>query len=233
MVAAGEYIERVRTIMNSADADLQGSFLTGSEMPDISGLIAATFVPAWRRCVKVMPRIWFKNVSFSGQPRQAFLQAGTGYIELPDDFYLLTAFKMKGWKKAVGEASIEDALTASIQSNEYTRGSVVRPVCTVSVKITGTGISGADVSGGGYSEKRVLNYYSLPRGLPTHEVEEAVYVPIHNSIQGLSDVHVLDINAQVLDTLSFLSAAMVFTILRKQDVAQTLEKMAVEMFPGI
>jgi hypothetical protein len=201
--------------------DSSGSFMIGSDMTQPDRLIEGSFVDAWRRCVKVMPRVWFKNSSFAGQTLHPDLPAGTGYIELPDNFYLLTGFKMAGWVKAVYEAYIENDRTASIQSNKYTRGSTVRPACTVSNKL----IDG--------QVKQVLNYYSLPRGLSAHTVEEAIYVPVAGSLQNLTDDDDLGISDQVMEPLAYLSASTVLTMLQKHDLSKALEQRAVEMLPGL
>jgi rubredoxin len=126
-----------------------------------------------------VPRIWFKTESFAGQTLHADLPAGTGYVELPDNFYLLASFKMKGWAKAVYETYVENDRTASIQSSEYTRGSTIQPVCTLSNRRIQTGTA--------FEIKQILNYYSLPKKLPEHETEEALYVPAATPIKDLDD----------------------------------------------
>jgi hypothetical protein len=201
--------------------DSSGNFLLGADVAQIDRHIEGSFVDAWRRCVKVMPRVWFKNESFADQSKYANLQDGTGYIVLPDNFYLLTGFKMLGWAKAVYEASVENDRTASIQSNSYSRGSSIRPVCTISNRL----ISG--------KIKQILNYYSLSRGLSTHTVEEAIYVPVAEPIQNLADTAPLGISDQVMEPLAYLSASSVFTMLQKHDLSKALEQRAIEMFPGL
>ena len=181
----GEFINRVLLIMNEAGMmDAGGNAYLGAENTQVDRHIEGTFVDAWRRCIKVMPRMWFKNASFITNTKKVDLPDGTGYIILPDDFYLLTSFKMRGWKKAVHEASLENERTSSVQSNEYTRGSEIRPICTISMKSTTEGI------------KNVLNYYSLRKGLLTHVVEEALYVPVVTSIKDLGNDAKLNLSAQ-------------------------------------
>ncbi|MDR1259432.1 MAG: hypothetical protein LBK65_09185 [Tannerellaceae bacterium] len=148
------FINRVLLIMNEAGMfDPAGNSYLGADTAQVDRHIEGSYVDAWRRCVKVMPRAWFKNKSFDDSPKEEYTSNGTGFIVLPDDFYLLTALKMEGWQKAVYEASIENEKTASIQSNEWTRGSTIRPVCTISNKLRNTVV------------KQVFNYYSLPKGL--------------------------------------------------------------------
>jgi len=216
------YIKRVLLIMNEAGLmDLAGNFFIGADTAQVDKYIEGSFVDAWRRCAAVMPRVWFRNESFTNTTVFPDRPSGTGYVILPEDFYLLTGFKMKGWIKAAYEASIDNERTASIQSNEYTRGSEIRPVCTISNKLIGDSI------------KRVLNYYSLQRGLPKHEIEEAIYIPVCKPLIELELNEEIRVSQQVIEILAYLSASSVFTLFEKYDIANALDQKAVEMFPGL
>jgi len=208
--------------MNEAGLmDFAGNFLIGADVAQVDKYIEGSFVDAWRRCVAVMPRIWFKNKDFSNAIVSPNLPQGIGFVILPDDFYLLTGFKMNGWLKAAYEAYIDNERTASIQSNEFVRGSQIRPVCTVSNKLIGGLV------------KQVLNYYSLPRGLNEHVIEEAIYVPVCKPLTECDLNEDLELNQQVIEVLAYLSASTVFTLFEKYDIAKNLEQKAVEMFPGL
>lgn len=223
MVTKEDFIKRVLLIMNEAGLfDKDGNSLIGADSTQVDRYIEGSFVDAWRRCVKVMPRFWFKNQSFKTSRLVADKNGGMGYIVLPEDFYLLTSYKMKGWRKPVYEAAVENEKTASIQSNEYTRGSEIRPVCTISNRF----LEGEDVV------RQVLNYYSLSKGVK-HEIEEAVYVPVVKPISGYSLDEDLELSDQVVEPLAYLSASTVFTMFEKYDIAKALELRAVEMFPGL
>jgi len=216
------YIKRVLLIMNEAQlTDKGGTFLIGADTAQVDRYIEGSYVDAWRRCAQVMPRAWFSNADFSESRVFPNLPEGIGYVELKEDFFLLTGFKMKGWVKSVYEAYIDNERTSSIQSNEYTRGSRIRPVCTISNRKTGGAV------------KQVLNYYSLPRGLNKHEIEEAIYVPVCKPLTECSDDEELAINQQVIEILAYLSASTVFTLFEKYDIAKAIEQRAVEMFPGL
>jgi hypothetical protein len=223
MVTKKDYINRVMLIMNESGlTDSAGNFLLDADVAQIDRHIEGSFVDAWRRCVKVMPRVWFNNESFASQTHESNLPEGTGYVVLPDDFYLLTSFRMQGWSKSVYEAYIEYEKSASVQSNEYTRGSGIRPVCTISNRLLIDG-----------TVKQTLNYYSLPKWLPSHTIEEAIYVPAAGSIKDLADDDDLKISDQVMEPLAYLSASTVFTLLEKPDISKALEQRAIEMFPGL
>jgi len=208
--------------MNEAGlTDLAGNFFIGADTAQVDRYIEGSFVGSWRRCVGVMPRVWFRNESFTDAIVNPNLPSGTGYVLLPDDFYLLVGFKMKGWAKAAYEASIDNERTSSIQSNEYTRGSWIRPVCTISGKV----IDGI--------VKQVLNYYSLERGLDKHEIEEAIYMPVCKKLSEYSPDEDLKLNPQVIEIMEYLSASTVFTLFEKYDISKALEQKAIEMFPGL
>jgi hypothetical protein len=221
MTTKEDYIKRVLLIMDEAGlSDIAGNSLLGADTTQADRIIEGSFVDAWRRCVKVMPRTWFQNKTFKSAVNHPNVSAGTGYVELPADFYLLCEFRMIGWRKSVYEASLENERTSSIQSNEYTRGSEIRPVCTISNKSVGDAI------------KQVLHYYSVQPG-KTHEIEEALYVPVVKSLKEYSLNEDLGISDQIAEPLAYLSASTVFTIFGKYDISQALQQRAVEMFPGL
>jgi hypothetical protein len=253
-----DFINRVLLIMNEAGMfDQAGNSYLGADTTQIDRHIEGSYVDAWRRCVKVMPRAWFKNSELpsstiyllpDNQGETAALVSkkteGTGYVILPDDFYLLTIFKMKGWQKAVYEASIENEKTASIQSNEWTRGSTIRPVCTISNEaVTVKNAQQQNVT----VIRQVLNYYSLPKTAENgaaHVVEKAIYVPVCKPLsdfqangtpgeEGYTPEPDLELNDQIIEPLAYLSASTVFTMFEKYQVAEALEKRAIEMFPGL
>lgn len=217
-----EYINRTLLIMNEAGMfDQSGNSLLGADVTQVDRHIEGSFVDAWRRCVKVMPRTWFKNKSFHDSGVLPDLAKGTGEVRLPKDFYLLTRFKMIGWQKPVYEAYMENEKTASIQTNEYTRGSEIRPICTISSKF---------VLG---SIMQVLNYYSLRKGLGRHEIEEAIYVPVCKALKDFNNDDDIELDVQVIEPMAYLSASTVFTMFEKYEIAQALENRAAEMFPGL
>ena len=217
-----EYIYRVMLIMNEAGLyDIEGNSLLGADTAQVDRHIEGSYVDAWRRCAKAMPRGWFKNDSFKENEIITNLPDGSGYVVLPDDFYLLTSFRMKGWKKDVVEASNENERIASIQANEWTRGSSIRPVCIISTEEVEDNI------------KQVLKYYSLSKGLDTHEIEKAIYVPVTKPLNEYSDDEDLGLDDQIIEPLAYLSASTVFTMFEKYEIAKALDQRAIEMFPGL
>lgn len=215
-----EYIDRVLLIMNEASmGDTRDNMFIGADTAQIDRQIEGSYVDAWRRCVKVMPGTWFENKSFkpNNQGHESYLAQGTGYVELPQDFYMLTIFKMEGWDKPVKEAIMSSDIVTALQANEYTRGSTIRPVCVIDVDEINSVI------------KRVLRYYSLPKGLSKHTVEKAIYVPIPSSIVDKDSAYELKISPQVLEPLAYIAASTVFTMHEKTDIAKELDEKAGEM----
>lgn len=224
-----DFINRVLLIMNEAAmADAQGQMFIGADSAQLDRQIEGSYVDAWRRCVKVMPRAWFENKSFKGDaacPLTADASTGTGYVVLPTDFYLLSSFKMQGWQKAVQEASVNNERVSSIQSNHYTRGSTIRPVCVIDLEEIEDDI------------KHVLRYYSVPEALSAseHVIEQAIYVPVAKPLNHpeMTDDTELKLSDQVIEPLAYITASTVFTMHEKTTIAQGLDARAVEMFPGL
>ncbi|NDV46095.1 hypothetical protein D0T49_03445 [Paludibacter sp. 221] len=217
-----DFINRVMLIMNEADMSTnKGLSLLGADMAQVDRYIEGSYADAWRRCIKVMPRTWFENKSFSNLLPIPDLSYSTGYVVLPDDFYLLTSFKMEGWQKAVFEATIEDEKVSSIQSNEWTRGSAIRPVCTISNKSIGNEV------------KQVLNYYSLSPSMVEHRIEQAIYVPIAKPLKNYSPNEDIKLNEQLIEPIAYLCASTVYTMFEKYDLSRALEQRAIEMYPGL
>ena len=217
-----DFINRVLLIMNEASmADPAGNMFIGADTTQIDRQIEGAYVDAWRRCVKVMPRAWFENKSFKNEALVSNVGQGIGYVVLPTDFYLLSAFKMETWQKAAREAYINNDMVTSIQSNEYTRGSEIRPVCVIDIE---------EVSG---EVKNVLRYYSLKKGLTSHIVEQAIYVPVAKPMKLIDATEVLKLSDQVIEPLAYLTASTVFTMHEKNDISKALDARAVEMFPQL
>jgi len=219
-----QYITRVLLIMNEAQmTDKENNFYLGADTAQIDRYIEGSYVDAWRRCVAVMPRIWFENKQMEATQDKVNFDSstGVGYIILPDDFYLLSKFKMKKWLKPVFEASHDNEKVSSIQSNEFTRGSEIRPVCVISSKFIGL------------DYKPVMYFYSLPKGTINPEVEDAIYVPNAKPISDVPPAENLKIDDRVLEPIAYLSASTVFTMFEKYDIAKALDQKVIEMFPAL
>jgi hypothetical protein len=115
---------------------------------------------------------------------------------------------MRGWQRAVTVANYETEEDVKRQSNEYTRGSVTRPVCLIRKAVTGNDL--------------VLAYYSLRRGLTHHAVEEALYIPFAEKIDTKADDYELGIDNKLEIPLAYMAASTVFTLFEKRDVAAEL-----------
>lgn len=217
-----EFINRVLLIMNEAgNAETVNIFTSGADNTQVDRYIEGSFVDSWRRCASVMPRSWFANKSFADYPIVPNLPDGTGYVIMPNDFYLLTSFKMSGWKKSVYDVSIENDRTEAINSNEWTRGSMIRPNATLKNKFVSNSVV------------QVINYYSLQKGLATHTVEEALYVPVAKPLSDPMYDNDADIgiDQRIFEPMAYLAASTVFTIFEKYNIAKALEEKVAQMFP--
>jgi hypothetical protein len=299
-----EFINRVLLIMNEAGLyDNQGAQFIGADSAQVDRYIEGSYVDAWRRCAQVMPKAWFKNSTFKYHPTHSDLADGTGFVVLPSDFYLMNTFKMTGWRKSALDAYIDNEKVESIQSNEYTRGSQIRPVVVIKTKevdskefnylsfsyfqnnnpttpvaeqfwykpseskiyvyrnsawseavwgdsvvvlyMTFAGIfyvghpdennkitEITEIAPFNFGISQVLYYYSLQKGLQSHTVEEAIYVPVASPLSEYDDDSDLELDHRLVEPMAYLSASSVFTIFEKPAIAQALEQKVVEMFPA-
>lgn len=215
-----EFISRVMQIMNELGwNDTESNAFIGSDTTKVKGHIESVFVDAWRKAVNIFPKTYFTIKDFSDQKLVSDIPHGTGYIVLPEDFYSLFSFKMKGWQVSSETLIPSSDPIARIQANEFIRGNVVRPVCVLSNKAIKERIGDEIIP----TQKDVLEYYSVPVG-SKQEIEEALYIPL---ISPLSESAKL--NEKLFIPLAYLCASMVFSIFEKQEIAQVLEAKATEI----
>lgn len=218
-----ELINRVMVIMNEASmTDREGQLIMGADNAQVDRYVESSFIDAWRRCITVMPKMWFGNKGFKSAEIVPDKLSGTGYVVLPEDYYLITEFKMKGWIKSLTEVSVKNDRNTNIQSNEHTRGSIYRPALLLGSREIDDAI------------KPVLEYYSLPKGDGvTHEIETAIYIPVPGDLKEIDINEELPLKDQVLDPLAYLMASTVYTQFENYAFAEALEKKAAEMYPGL
>lgn len=215
-----ELISRVMQIMNELGwDDTESDAFIGSDTTNVKGHIEAVFVDAWRKAVNIFPKTYFTIKDFSGSKLEYSLSQGVGYVILPDDFYKLSSFKIKGWQTTVETLIDNNDPLAKIQANEYTRGNICRPVCVLNAKAVKVREGDAIVP----TFKQIIEYYSLPKGVK-HEISEALYIPL---IEPLRDT--TQLKEKLYIPLAYLCASMVFNIFEKPDIAKVLEKQATEI----
>ncbi|MDR0872829.1 MAG: hypothetical protein LBN27_05095 [Prevotellaceae bacterium] len=233
-----DFIQRVLTILNEADNVIDGATLIGADMVKIDLYVENLYPAAWRRAVNVLPRHFFKSYSFAGQPHVQNKPQGTGYVVLPDDFLVLTSFKMRGWDSACLVLQPETPAINSRQANEYTRGTWKRPVCVRRVIVDSTSLT---------KPKDVLFYYSMWRtdsltdhgsdsltdhgstSLTDHiyEIETALYI---KNVKALTETGgTVDIDERLIEPLAYLTASTVLTSMEKYDLAKMLDQKFTEI----
>ena len=193
--------------------DAYGDAFIGGDTVKVVRQVEAMFRDAWRKAVTMLPRSYFRLSSFKDSMLTGDVHSGTGFVVIPDDFYVLLLFKMKGWQRPCFVAVEEDEAVSAIQSNEFVRGNFCHPVCTLSER-TGYG--------------RVLNYYSLRRG-ENHAVEEALYIPMVGGIDGLEAERDLGLDERLYGALEWINAGLVFSVFEKPDMAKVADEKAKEV----
>jgi hypothetical protein len=226
-----DFITRVLAVINEAGqfTEQDRTQYFGAAEANLDRFIETVFVDAWRRCVNTMQELnWFKNASFKTAEHHPDLLQGTGYVKLPDDFYRLTKFKMQGWIKPVFEAAIANERVAALQTNEYVRGSQIRPVCVIDEEWFE--YSATPTLNGVYP---VIRYFSLPPALSSHFIEAAIYIPKAEPLTDKPLTFEMELSDQVIEPIVSLTGAGVLTLIGKYDGAAALEKRAIEMYPGL
>lgn len=215
-----EFISRVMQIMNELGwNDTESNAFIGSDTTKVKGHIESVFVDAWRKAVNILPKTYFTIKDFSDQKLVSDIPHGTGYIVLPEDFYNLFSYKMRGWQVAAETLIPSSDSIARVQANEFIRGNVVRPVCVLRNKAIKERVDDNFI----YPQKDILEFYSVPKG-SEQEIEQALYIPL---IEPLSDN--TKINEKLFVPLAYICASMVFYIFEKPEIAQVLEVKATEI----
>lgn len=201
-----EFIQQVLHILNEAGS-IDGTEMIGADMTNINVQIEKLFPTAYRRAIKLLPRTWFDTSSFATNTVTGNGPDGTGYVILNNDFLTLSSFKMAGWKTACLEAQDETPAINRKQANEYTRGTVQRPVCVIRHISVDNTLS------------RALYYYSLPKraDATSHVIEHALYI----AVKALTDN--IEISEQLFEPLAYIVAAAVLTTFEKTDAAKAIE----------
>lgn len=214
-----EFINEVLGLLNEAGMAERESFqLSGGDNSEVVRQIEGVYRSAWMKGIEVVPRSWLRVADFSTFPEDEV--DGTGYVVLPEDWYLLYAFRMKGWKRSVYRCAEEGDGVAKMQSWEYARGTMWKPVCVLEVELSGE------------EKRRRLHYYSLPRG-KEHEVEIALYVPICKGLDELGDEDELGEEGRFAEVLCYLAGSCVARSFEKWDCAKSLEQGAMELVHGL
>ncbi|MDR0370776.1 MAG: hypothetical protein LBH80_02830 [Prevotellaceae bacterium] len=206
-----EFLDKVLAVLNDAGVASSADDVMIVEGAENLRLIAERLYPsAWRRAVGLFPNGWFCAKSFADSPVVCDAACGTGYTVLPEDYFVLLSFRMRGWKTNCVTAYEETESVNRKQGNEYTRGTPERPVCVLRKVLTD------DVL------RLALCYYSLPRTAEgaVHEIAEALYVP---NVKRIDDV--LDVDDRLIEPLVYLCASAVLTSLEKFEAATQVEKM--------
>ena len=206
------FIARVKQIMNETSTNDFGSVFLGSDTTRIEDQITSCYLDAWKYCADRLPRWWFNNATFNDATIVADLVHGTGLVVIPDDYYLLTSFKMKGWQKSVMEFAPATSFNYSVQNNIFTRGNVIRPFVILDTAMVGT------------EQKKIARYYSLPFPIDAHEIEEAMYLPTPTDIDTLADTDTLDFNDKAQEAVCYDCAKEVFVRLGNNDNAKAIEE---------
>lgn len=198
LVSIEEWVRRVRTNMEELMPENTSAGVNTFGV-DADAYIRAKLSEAITRVFIMAPAYLLKGIECGKLLFPEKRQDGSGSVAFPENVLRVLLFKMKGWKRPVTRFIDSRHAKSELQYNRYTRGGVNKPVAVLS----------ADVNG-----NTVLDYYSLPSYVRSHEVESAVYVSIPEIIDGGYDVP-----DRLIDAVGYVCAAMVYEILGQPDMA--------------
>jgi hypothetical protein len=156
-------IDDVRHILDEQELVSEQELSTEDALP-IDERIEVLYPAAMNDTQKLLPVSMLQVYDFIPEVK-ADLQAGTGYVTLPEDFLRLVSFKMQGWRRACTTAISEDSDMYAFQFNRATRGGCVSPVVAIN------------------ADAKTLQYFSLPLYLAEHIVEKATYIKAASDIE--------------------------------------------------
>jgi hypothetical protein len=219
-----EYIQAVMRKMNEQDGgDGLTEAFAGADATNAEVCIERSYMSAWRRAAAALPKSYFRQSSLRDAGRHYYSAAeGTGCVVLPDDFYMLSAFRMRGWQRAAYHAPEETEELSQVQSNEFIRGNYELPVCTLT--LYAPIYPGMPPDGDG----RMMRYYSLPKRAP-HHIEFGFYIPLTEDMAGLGAGDVLREREELYEPLQWIHAGIVFDILGRTDQAKRCDERGAEV----
>ena len=154
-----ELIYKVRVKIEELSPYGDSSFVnTGGLVKPITATIDDILDETCNEVLQQLPLYVIDSADFSNEP-VTMTSERTGFVDLPNDFLRLHAFKMASWKREVSVPITKQNPLYALQHNPYTMGGVINPVCVLNT----------------YGGKKVLEYYSVPKHIE-HEVVKAEYI---------------------------------------------------------
>lgn len=220
-------------------ADSAGNILVGADSAQVDKYIEGSYENAWKILANLVPKQWLNRSNFSDDATVFPLAPNRSYkvgcFVLPSDWYMLSYLKLSTWNKAVFEAVFEDDRVAAIQSNPYTRGSVLRPVCVISTEMISASDADEDIKGEalsvGTNQHDVLKYYTSTDAT-TNPGFIGQYIPAVTPLTEKNDEEELNLSTELQEPLAYITAGCVFTIFGQDDMASRISEKGMIMIPG-
>ena len=198
----GDIIFRVKAILDEEELGVTQADVELDNLIDIDRRIEDEIAESVRELLEACPLKYTTDIAFT--PNVTAFSDGTGYTPLPLDFLRLSSFKMKGWRKAVHNAIVENSADYERQKYRATRGGCIKPVCAVVMD----------------NGELILEYYTAPYNAP-HVVEQSRYIPYP-----VKDEHGdWNIDARLFDALCWITARNVAITFGSDRVKLLSEKM--------
>ena len=192
-------VKRVKLKMAEISDELQGQVI---ESPVIDEILDETVVELLLRLPTHLINSVNYPVDISGSMGNIYaIDSNVGYLILPTDFLRLSSFKMTQWHRPSVVAISETHPEYILQTNQYTRGGIAKPVTVLK-----------DAGG-----ERRLYYYSVTDN--DHEVDHFYYV---------KSVLAENLQSNLIDPLTWMCAAKALEIYSEDGESIALANKRVE-----
>lgn len=183
-IPVNDLVRDVRVLLD--ENRLETSYLqSDTDNMELDEIIHSNIVDAVRSVLTGAPSGMLEGVPLNIPEAAQYMETdGSGYVVLPPDFLRLLYFKMRSWRKGVYKAYPEASNIARMQTNLFTRGTPIKPICILSHDLNGS---------------LTLEYYSVgfenngTYNRRDHRIDRALYIPIP-SIIAKDDVESIEFN---------------------------------------
>lgn len=176
-------VKKVKIKMAEIAADLEGQVI---EDPTIDEILDDTVTELLLMLPVHLVNNTSLNTDISGSMGNVYaIDDNLGYVILPDTFLRLSSFKMSQWHRPVLVPISELHPDYILQTNQYTRGGIAKPVAVLKT----------------FGEEKRLYYYSVTDN--NHEVDHLNYI---------AETVAEDLQENLIDPFTWLVAAKAFEI---------------------
>lgn len=203
-----EIIKKVRTIMNETGEDTNLSLLEEDTIK-LDEYIKSVIAEAINIIISNSP-VRCVNKKSGNNLTINKTDNDSGYINLPNDYISLIAFKITGWKRISVNVYNPDSEEYKAQCNDFTRAGIYKPICISNYK----------------NGERILEYYAVGTD-PNPSIETFIYEAQYDRTVGLN----LNMNDPLVDSICYMCASLVYSIFENEKTAKEMQTISINLIP--